>query len=289
VNDKPENATFNQTYNDIKVISSDNYNKPLIFKDKTLFVNLNLINKLKMPAQQVGYYNIIKDPILYDYQENRSNIVIVGDSYSEGGGIRYSETFPYFLSKRIKMNVINLGVGGYGSKKEIERFNEMGLRYKPKIVILQYCSNDFENTEELWSLLWNSYYLLKENGYDCKNDWFHGNPIYMNLYELYLDSLGRDKLKFLQQNVQEPLEKLNLIKEKYNFRVIMMDFGLPSEEKLFIKNIAKKYNWILLDLDKELSFKYEVPYILSKRNIHFSSWFNSQVAQLLSENINRIK
>jgi hypothetical protein len=79
----------------------------------------------------------VKQPSYLEY-----DVVCIGDSFTHGDEVHYEETWPYYLSKSSNLNILNLGVGGYG-------IDQAGLRYlkekpKTKMVILGLISGDLE-------------------------------------------------------------------------------------------------------------------------------------------------
>jgi hypothetical protein len=75
-------------------------------------------------------------------------VVVLGDSYSFGYGVNDGEEYPAQLRAllRGRMEVVNLGMGGWGLTQEIRRFYELGQLYQPAAVILQFTGNDpFDN------------------------------------------------------------------------------------------------------------------------------------------------
>lgn len=90
-------------------------------------------------------------------------IVVLGDSYTFGQGVKRDETFPKKLEKmlnskngQIKFEVINLGFCGLNTVGELEMLAERGinpitwqpdykyrgLAYKPDLILLEYTLND---------------------------------------------------------------------------------------------------------------------------------------------------
>ena len=59
------------------------------------------------------------------------------------GGVNDRETFSYLLEKKINRPVYNLGVSGYGTIRELIRFQESKLIDKVDTIIIQYCYNDY--------------------------------------------------------------------------------------------------------------------------------------------------
>jgi hypothetical protein len=81
---------------------------------------------------------------LYEKDGNTYRILMLGSSLLEGLQVEMNETFPKILEKRLndrrnsntKYEVINTGVGGYGTENELLYFEIEGLKYNPDMVIL---------------------------------------------------------------------------------------------------------------------------------------------------------
>lgn len=88
----------------------------------------------------------------YEKENNTYRILVLGDSIAFGQGIKNMEdTFPKLLEKRLNQNkssityeVINTGRQGYGTKDELEFWNNEGFKYNPDFVIIAYYINDIE-------------------------------------------------------------------------------------------------------------------------------------------------
>jgi hypothetical protein len=81
----------------------------------------------------------------FERQAGISRIVLVGDSFVWGEGVPNEETFPSHLSRSLSdVEVINLGVHGYGTDQQLLRLRELGLRFAPDVVILGFYE------ENLW-------------------------------------------------------------------------------------------------------------------------------------------
>ncbi|MFC2156789.1 SGNH/GDSL hydrolase family protein [Acidobacteriota bacterium] len=87
-------------------------------------------------------------PISDNYE--KTNVVVLGDSFTYGSGVNDGEEYAAVLANHLaeKFDVINLGVGGWGLTQEIRRFYEFGILYQPRFVILQFCANDISNNLE---------------------------------------------------------------------------------------------------------------------------------------------
>lgn len=80
----------------------------------------------------------------------RFRLVVVGDSFAFGQGVRDDETLAEQLAVRLQqkmgasVDVINLGVPGYNTCQEYSRFKERALLLKPQAALLLYVENDTE-------------------------------------------------------------------------------------------------------------------------------------------------
>jgi lysophospholipase L1-like esterase len=76
-------------------------------------------------------------------------IVVLGDSFMEAYQVPLENSLPYRLQERLAprgVEVLNLGVGGYGTAQALLALEEDGLRYRPDLVVLAfYTGNDVQN------------------------------------------------------------------------------------------------------------------------------------------------
>lgn len=81
-------------------------------------------------------------PIAESYA--RPNVVVLGDSYTFGNGVRDDEVYTQVMARHLRdrLTVINGGVGGWGIDSEIKWFFQTGRLYDPKYVVLQFAGND---------------------------------------------------------------------------------------------------------------------------------------------------
>lgn len=74
----------------------------------------------------------------------RTRIVMLGDSITFGYGVRDGETFSAVMEALDpRLEVVNLGVQGYGTDQELLKLEREGLAYAPDVVVLNVClAND---------------------------------------------------------------------------------------------------------------------------------------------------
>lgn len=71
-------------------------------------------------------------------------ILAVGDSYTEGYGVKDDETWPAHLERDLRKHVLNGGVRGYGLDQIVLRAEKLIGRFNPEIVILGFIASDME-------------------------------------------------------------------------------------------------------------------------------------------------
>jgi len=78
--------------------------------------------------------------------------VVIGDSIAFGYGVQEEETFARVLETRLRelapeprVEVVNLGVGGYNAWNESELLKDVGAGYEPDLVLVQFCINDLND------------------------------------------------------------------------------------------------------------------------------------------------
>ncbi|MDD5282334.1 MAG: GDSL-type esterase/lipase family protein [Candidatus Omnitrophica bacterium] len=71
------------------------------------------------------------------------SIICFGDSITFGYGAAPGEDYPTALGKMVKLTVINAGVDGDTSLAGLERLEQDVLSKKPRLVIVEFCGNDF--------------------------------------------------------------------------------------------------------------------------------------------------
>ena len=70
-------------------------------------------------------------------------ILVLGDSITAGYGLKQEQAYPYLLSQKINLPVINLGVSGDRTSDALARLSKDILLKKPWMVIIALGGNDF--------------------------------------------------------------------------------------------------------------------------------------------------
>jgi hypothetical protein len=78
-------------------------------------------------------------------------VLMLGDSTTLGWGVKVADTSAKVLERELgpRFEVINAGVGNYGTVQELTYYKTHGRRFHPDLVILQYFINDPEPVPRL--------------------------------------------------------------------------------------------------------------------------------------------
>ena len=106
-------------------------------------------------------------------------IVVLGDSFAEGYTVEFEELFSEVLKQRLneqgsrRVEVINLGVGGYSTDQELLQFQNEGIHYHPDLTIVMFHDNDvWYNAQKryfAWRRGYKPLFRLKRNALHLTN------------------------------------------------------------------------------------------------------------------------
>ncbi|MFH0918682.1 MAG: GDSL-type esterase/lipase family protein [Candidatus Omnitrophota bacterium] len=82
-------------------------------------------------------------PEIRNWNAQGSKIICFGDSITFGYGAGPGEDYPTALAKLVKLPVVNAGVDGDTSFAALERLENDVLVKDPRLVIVEFCGNDF--------------------------------------------------------------------------------------------------------------------------------------------------
>lgn len=81
---------------------------------------------------------------LFASTASADDVVSLGDSITRGErtGVKKEETFSSLLASRLKIEVVNAGIGGERTDGALARLDKDVLAKKPKVVLVMYGTND---------------------------------------------------------------------------------------------------------------------------------------------------
>ncbi len=156
-------------------------------------------------------------------------VMMLGDSFTFGYGVRDYETFPWILDRLLNKvipgaDVLNAGITGASNIQEIAYFNSEGIKFSPHLVVLQvYMGNDIsQNWNEVRATFRYGIYQVfatRESdifriGYEKKAIYIHPGHLQQldeYLYDkFHLYRLITDRLLHIQ-SVVKTLQRFGLI------------------------------------------------------------------------------
>jgi len=113
----------------------------------------------------------------HQYQNSKGafRILLLGDSNTFGDIVSVENTYPRILEKLLRsrglnVEVISIAYAGWGTDQELEALINEGVKYKPNLIIVQFCTNDLTD---------NDYYRLAQK--DPLHKYLGWKPFYYTL------------------------------------------------------------------------------------------------------------
>jgi len=113
-------------------------------------------------------------------------IAVLGDEYSEAMAVPVQQTWWWQLPRELQrcgfqpdklLEVLNFGVGGYGTAQEYVLLETRAMRYQPDLVLLQFSPNDvIDNSRELTADKDRPFFVLDRHGVARIDDSFTDAP-----------------------------------------------------------------------------------------------------------------
>jgi lysophospholipase L1-like esterase len=207
-------------------------------------------------------------------------IVTLGDSYTYGQGVKYNETFSYYLEKILikktkkRIEVLNFGVPGYNIDESLKNFYYFASKWKPDIVLFFIFSDDLSSPLCSFTKKKITAYLLR--------NWYLFRLIYILFRPNIIQKTNDEKLN--EKVLYSKLKKLaNLTRKKTTkLVIIILENPLSNKEKNALKKIMEKLKISHLD-----GQKWNIKKI--KGEGHFKPSGNYQVALYVAEYLLKIK
>ncbi len=91
-------------------------------------------------SNSLGFRDFEHSP---DKPKDRKRILVVGDSFAAGWGVRFNEMFARRLEKLLPgTEVILIAKPGWNAWEEIQAVERIGLKFHPDLIIMEYYLND---------------------------------------------------------------------------------------------------------------------------------------------------
>jgi hypothetical protein len=203
-----------------------------------------------------------------EFQNNKKpNILFLGDSFTWGYDVEEKNRLTERLSKKIgnQYNILNLGVSGYGTDQEFLLLQKYYDQFKPKIVFVILCENDFDNNSSnvVYHGYYKPYFTYENNKLTLKGsparistnykmiDFDKNHPVLSksHLVKWAAKLYGRAEYHIRKKNLPDPTyyifeEMNNYLSERGSKLVVGIITKDPKTEEIFA---SKKISYIDLN------------------------------------------
>jgi lysophospholipase L1-like esterase len=152
-------------------------------------------------------------------QVNKTRILFIGDSFTEGSGFSYQDTFVGKIATHYKqknIDVLNAGVASYAPEVYFRKVRylveDIGLKFNHVVVFIDV--SDIHDEIALYKLDKNQNLVVPEKERSRNIDQF-GHWLRDNSSSARLFTLIRDNLSFLKKNIKRRLKTAKLLKKSY--------------------------------------------------------------------------
>ena len=191
---------------------------------------------------------------------NTYRIVALGDSLTEGLYISNEYSWPKQLESMlnnlglsIDFEVLNMGRGALGTSEEVEIFKNIGLKYMPDMIILQYyewdwlCPDLKADVAELWEKYKRGEYALPAEIEAQINESDTGEKvaagiIYDIAHNKYMNRIDREEE--WNKCMKRPIDELVGITERENIKLIVITWDtkkmlFPEEKEKLVSLLSE--------------------------------------------------
>ncbi len=257
----------------------------LLNKNKGSAYHYYVRNNIKVKYTFGKYHNRI-----YNLNNSKDKILILGDSSIFGWLLNDEDTFVYKLAKTFpKFNFINSAAGGMGTSDQVRYYEKFCKKIKPisTLYIMNFADIDRSKKSNLYYLDKNNNLINGNNKIPKIYNFVDNNPVYDFLVSNFhiIGFLRKSYVRLIN------LDFLNIIKNK--------NFSEDTENSTFSKNNNSKNNQKIKDkylFEKKLILK--LSNLSKKCNSKFYlinfAWYNkkyydSATYRFLNHNLNFLK
>lgn len=174
-----------------------------------------------------------------------ATIVAVGDSHTYGNTATMNDAWPVVLGRKARLDVYNLGLGGYGPNQYYHLLKTKAMQLKPKWVICGlYMGDDFENAFsithglESWaSLRQGRWGLVNPDNWDPSppvwgatiRNWLSSHSmIYRIVFHGPIVAVLKESIRFKQVGAGSDPYTTSIIREDWNIREAFRPLGIAE-------------------------------------------------------------
>ncbi len=207
--------------------------------------------------EKEGYF-YFNDHIPTKQKITEKRIIVLGDSFVFGVGLKYGNSWPHKLEQLIKKSnysaeVLAWGAGGWSSKDQFVFFKNNGLEYNPDLLLIGFVDNDPEELMEFSN--------CNSKAFQIGNIWKKANYFYS---VLFIDK-HLVRLNYLL-NCEDHIKRLYSDENLALYEKLLVDF------KTFLDKNKIPFLFILTPSNYDEHFDYvhsKIISILSKNEIRY--------------------
>ncbi len=275
-----------------KPLTDTNTSELFWIEKNKLYIDIAKIREIQLPSSIIdslprntsdGNYTYNGDGIRsltqFSHEKgDKKRIILLGDSFVFGESVRDNETSSYYLQQRLdptfqKAEVINMGLRGINTQKEVERLEEKGVLYRPDIVFIFYFPNDYWDTDLEVRLFSSLAKYIDNVGLHEKQ-----RPIMSQTYAEF--ESYHDFENSFSKFVEEPLLRLKKVSQEKSFRVVLVSFNAPFSHTKRLREIANRCSWDFIYLKDAMG--YNDVGIWNAPDGHPSAYANKKIAEYLA-------
>lgn len=285
-------------------VMSPSVRRPFYQRSKNPFIRYELIPNHKDEKIQINALGFRSNECSINKPSDTFRILLLGDSEIFSVLLSQNERLNNKLeeilnrnSSKVKYEVINTGVEGYGTTQELEVLKTKGLRLKPDLVILNYCLNDPDGGEYHFS----DSCMIRHSAL-CRYVWYRAKKAFLKkrLKTLKLDT----EVKFfhylhsgkLWQTVKDSILTMADICKANNIKLMVNIFPTSSIAVASFENYPyqdihelikgiKHDNIIFVDPVEEFRHRGLTPQIVSINYQYNESHKNSEALGVIAEKL----
>lgn len=215
-------------------------------------------------------------------------VILLGDSFAAGYGLKYRETLAVQLGKLSGANAefINMAFYSANTESEVDYFLRKGAKYGPDLIIIRHRIDDIFPVSELF---------YEDGAYKIIGAWPYWPKFLKNkVFKLeasvirakYQRYFMRNQDNSLEESTGAPLDRLHEYTRQKNTGVLIVE---ESCEKNFaavcgkLEQKASEFGWNLLNLDKNGEMNLKARDMILPMDGHPSARANELIASSIFE------
>lgn len=111
------------------------------------------------------------EDVPYARQPGKRRILLAGDSFTMGEGVTNAERFGDLVAARLEdVEIVNMGVNGYGTDQQLLFYSEEGVKYAPDLVCLCYLTSHIRRNARATRQSGEGEKIVPKPKFELKND-----------------------------------------------------------------------------------------------------------------------